>query len=109
MRNILLCSLILYSILISSCSTSTPPPSTPEVVSVYSTSAAEPWLTSLYDCAGTASRLSRVDDPSAADISLRVGEPEVLSGSAAENAWNPAFDVTPKALITSIVFDDRLF
>jgi hypothetical protein len=49
---------------------------------VYSTSAAEPWLTSLYDCAGTSSVLSRVDDPSAADISLRVGEPEALTGSA---------------------------
>jgi hypothetical protein len=82
MRTIFLFSLTLFSLLISSCSAGTPPPSTPQVVSVYSTSAAEPWLTSLYDCAGTSSVLSRVDDPSAADISLRVGEPEALTGSA---------------------------
>lgn len=33
---------------------------------------------------------------------------EVLIGSAAELAWNPAFDVTPRSLITGLVFDDRL-
>lgn len=45
-----------------------------------------------------------------ADIPIEEREKsEVLKGSAAENAWNPAFDVTPKALITSIVFDDKLF
>jgi len=73
--------LTLFSLLISSCSTSTPPPPTPVVVPVYSTSAAEPWLSELYDCGATRgiATLSRVDNPSVADISLRVGEPEVLS------------------------------
>ncbi len=33
---------------------------------------------------------------------------EVLGGSAATGAWNPAFDVTPRALITALVFDDKL-
>jgi hypothetical protein len=55
---------------------------TPEVVSVYSTAAAQPWLTELYDCAGTASVLARVDEPSSAAIVLRVGEPESLSSPA---------------------------
>lgn len=73
--------LTLFSLLIFSCSTGTPPPA-PEVVSVYSTSAAEPWLTDLYACAESLAVLSRVDDSSIADISLRVGEPEFLSSPA---------------------------
>jgi hypothetical protein len=69
--------LTLFSLLVSSCSTSTPP-ATPEVVTVHSTSAAESWLYELYECAGTSIAVSRVDDPTSADIALRVGEPEVL-------------------------------
>ena len=78
MRQIFLPLLILISSVISSCSTSMPP-ATPEVVTVYSTAAAEPWLHELYDCAGTTAVLSRVDDPSSAKISLRVGESKALS------------------------------
>lgn len=82
MRKIFAACLLLFPLLISSCSTSTPPALTPVVVSVFSTSAAEPWLTPLYACAGTSTVISRVEDPSAADISLRLGEPEVMTGSA---------------------------
>ncbi|MCK7485378.1 MAG: hypothetical protein MZU97_07315 [Bacillus subtilis] len=64
-----------------SCSTETPQPPL-EVVSVYSTSAATPWLTDLYACAEFAATISRADDPTAADISLRVGEPEFLTSFA---------------------------
>ena len=77
MRKTFLSLLFLFSLLSSSCSPSTPA-ATPEVVTVYSTSAAEPWLHELYDCAGTSPVLSRIDDPSAAQIALRVGEPKVL-------------------------------
>jgi hypothetical protein len=52
---------------------------TPQVVSIYSTPAAEPWLTDVYTCARTFAVLSRVADPSIADVVLRVGEPEFLS------------------------------
>ena len=79
MRKTIPVLLILFNLFASSCSTGTPPPSTPVVVSVYSTSAAEPWLSTLYDCAGTTTVLSRVDDSSTADIVLQVGEPEALS------------------------------
>ena len=80
MRKIFLPSLIFLSLLISSCSTSTPQP-TPEVVSVYSSSAAEPWLSGLYDCAATQNNvvLSRVEDSSSADIVLHIGEPSIAS------------------------------
>lgn len=81
MQNTFIFSLTLFSVLISSCSTPAPPP-TPQVVSVYSTSAAAPWLSPLYDCAGTSTVISRVDDSSSADIALRMGEPKVLTSSA---------------------------
>lgn len=70
-------------LLLTSCSTSTPP-ATPRLVTVYSTSAAQPWLSDLYDCAGQQNNvvLSRVDDSSSAEIALRVGEPKNLTSSA---------------------------
>jgi hypothetical protein len=51
---------------------------------VYSSFAAEPWLTELYDCAAGQNSviLSRVDDPTAAEIVLRIGEPGFLSSFA---------------------------
>ncbi len=79
-RNIFLLFL-LSSLLIVSCSTSAPQ-TTPQIVSVYSTSAAEPWLTELYTCADSFAILTRVDDPNAADIALQIGEPEFLSSLA---------------------------
>jgi hypothetical protein len=81
MRRVAHALLTLFSLLISSCAASTPP-ITPQVVTVYSTAAAEPWLADLYTCAGASSVLNRVDDSAAADIALRVGEPKVLSASA---------------------------
>ena len=73
--------LLLFSLILFSCST-TPTPATPQVVSVYSTSSAEPWLPPLYDFAGTSTVISRADDASSADIVLRLGEPKVLTSSA---------------------------
>jgi hypothetical protein len=81
MRKRILLLMICYLLLISSCSTATPP-ATPEVVPVYSTAAAEPWLSSLYACAEGSTVLERVDDPAAAQIALRVGEPVNLSSFA---------------------------
>ncbi len=68
---------ILSSLILSSCSTRAPL-ATPPLVTVYSTSAAQPWLAPLYNCAGSSVALSRVDDASSADIVLRVVEPEFL-------------------------------
>ena len=81
MHRAVLSLFVLVSFWISSCAPSAPV-ATPQVASVYSTSAAEPWLSSLYSCAGTSLVLSRVDDASTADIVLRVGEPALLSSFA---------------------------
>jgi hypothetical protein len=51
-------------------------------MTVYSTAAAQPWLSPLYECATVSTVISRVDDPSAAAIVLRVGEPSFLDSSA---------------------------
>ncbi len=75
-------SILLFSLFIlSACAPSTPP-ATPEIIPVYSTAAAQPWLSKLYDCAGTASVIERVNDSSAANIVLRIGEPDRLSSPA---------------------------
>ncbi|MCI0556803.1 MAG: hypothetical protein L0287_38175 [Anaerolineae bacterium] len=74
---------LLSSFILLSCSTSTPHVSrTPQVVTVYSTSAAQPWLDPLYACADSFAVISRIDDSSVADIILRVGEPGFLSSPA---------------------------
>ena len=56
----------------------------PEVVSVYSSPAAEPWLSELYDCAAGQANivLSRVDEPDSAQIAVRIGESQFLSSFA---------------------------
>jgi hypothetical protein len=73
--------LILSSFFLFSCSPLTPL-ATSQHVTVYSTSAAQPWLPPLYECAGTAAVLSRVDKSTEADIALRVGEPTFLASPA---------------------------
>ena len=78
MRRVSFALLILISLLTASCQTGTPAP-TPVVITVHSTSAAEPWLAALYDCAGASPVLSRIDDPNSAQIALRVGEPKKLA------------------------------
>jgi hypothetical protein len=81
MQRTFLVLLTFLAFLLSSCSTETP--QTPlEVVSVYSSSSAAPWLNDLYACADEVAILSRVDDPADADIALRVGEPEFLASPA---------------------------
>ena len=72
---------LLSSFLLFSC-IPTAPSATPQLVTVYSTSAAQPWLPPLYECAGTSAILSRVDDSALADIVLRVDEPEFLASPA---------------------------
>lgn len=73
--------ILISMLLLSSCSTDTP--QTPlQVVSVYSSSSAQPWLADVYACAEAIAVVSRADDPAIADIALRVGEPKFLTSFA---------------------------
>ncbi len=102
-RNSLL--FLLSSFLLFSCSTRAPL-ATPPLVTVYSTSAAQPWLAPLYSCAGSSVALSRVEDASSADIVLRVGEPAFLDSPAYQidteeilvvtNRQSPVQNLTPQ-------------
>ena len=68
--------LFLLSSFISSCTPVTQTPQA-EIVSVYATSAAQPWLRELYTCADNSPVTLNLtaDEP---DITLRVGEPEII-------------------------------
>lgn len=76
--------------IVVSCTAATPPVERP-LVTVYSTSAAQPWLPELYECAGTTIVVSRVDDPATADLALRIGEPDFLS--------SPAFQIDTEEIL----------
>lgn len=67
---------LLSSFIVVSCVPATQISQT-QVISVYSTSAAQPWLTELYTCADNSSVNLNLttDEP---DITLRVGEPEII-------------------------------
>jgi hypothetical protein len=72
---------VLSSCLLFSCSSGSATPAAASVVSVHATSAAQPWLTELFDCANQQGVILNVT-ASGAQIDLRVGEPEILSASA---------------------------
>ena len=60
---------------LTSCSTPTPTPEL-QIVDVYATPAAQPWLGDVYDCALDGTLIRLINDPLSADISLRIGEPD---------------------------------
>jgi hypothetical protein len=100
---------LLSSFLLVSCSTGTPPSPTPQIASVYSSFAAGPWLSELYNCAAGQSNvfLSRVDDPNSADIALRVGEPEFLSSFAYQIDTEEILIVTQRqSPVQNLTLDD---
>ena len=61
--------------------TETPIPRT-EIVSVYATPATQPWLPDAFACAPAGTAIRVANDPISADISLRLGEPELLVAPA---------------------------
>lgn len=71
---------ILGVLVLGACSAQ-PPTSTPEVINIYATSAAYPWLGTAYECAPTSATV-RLTAPDSADIILRLGEPTPLSTPA---------------------------
>jgi hypothetical protein len=71
---------VLSSLLLFSCTPAAQTSQT-EVVNVYASSAAQPWLTELYACAADSAVVLNVN-ADAPDIYLRVGEPEILVSPA---------------------------
>jgi hypothetical protein len=81
--------LLLLSFIISACASATQIAQT-EIVNVYATSAAQPWLKELYSCAENLSATLNItaNEP---DIFLRVGEPE--------NIISPAFKIDEEEIL----------
>jgi len=71
------------------------PPATPtpdlQVVDVYVTSATRPWLTDAFTCAPPGIVMRVADSPPEADISLRLGEPDLLT--------TPAFQIDTEEIL----------
>ena len=65
----------LLALVLSACGAPTPT-AEPQIVNVYATSAAQPWLTKLYVCAADSGVVLNVNAESP-EIYLRVGEPEM--------------------------------
>ena len=84
-------ALLLAMLLLASCTS--PAPEQTEIVDVYATSAAGPWLSELYDCANAASIILNVT-PDSPDILLRVGEPRGPS--------SPAFQIDSEEILVVV-------
>jgi hypothetical protein len=72
---------ILSSCLLFSCMSGSATPASTSVVDVHATSAAQPWLTELFECANQQGVVLNVS-AGGAQIELRVGEPEILLAPA---------------------------
>jgi hypothetical protein len=68
---------LLSSFLLFSCTPATQTSFQTQIVNVYATSAAQPWLTELYDCASDLGVTLKVDANNPA-IFIRIGEPETI-------------------------------
>ena len=66
--------------LLSSCAAT--PTTEPEIemLSIYTSPAAQPWLEDVFECAPTATAIRVVNDPFLSDIALQIGEPELATG-----------------------------
>ena len=68
---------LLFSFLLFSCIPAAQFASQNEIVNVYATSAAQPWLSELYDCGADLGVVLNVNADDA-ELYLRVGEPEIM-------------------------------
>jgi len=62
------------------CASTETSPSEPQIINVYASASTRPWTTEIYACTPVGAVVRVVNDPTSADISLRLGEPEFLSG-----------------------------
>jgi len=73
--------ILVFILFLTSCGTAATPTSEPQIVDVYVTPAAQPWLGDVYDCAPAGTLIRLVNDPTSAEISLRIGEPDFWPAS----------------------------
>ena len=76
-KKVFLYILLLVSLMAACAPTTLPTPPT-QIVNVYATPATQPWLADVFACAPRGTAISVINTPTDADISLRLGEPELL-------------------------------
>lgn len=79
LKKILLCLLLLVTACGAPPADNAALTSSPVVVTIHATAAAQAWQSELFDCAAKHAVVLVLSDPGSADISLRVGEPQNLS------------------------------
>ena len=68
--------------LLAACAPEPAVPVSTQLIDVYASPAAQPWLSDLYACAPSGSVLRVASRPSEADLRLRLGEPDLFMGKA---------------------------
>ena len=83
--------LLIFVLLMASCVPATTLTPETQIISVYATPATQPWLMDMFDCAPAGVIIRVADDPITADISLRLGEPDILT--------SPAFQIDTEEIL----------
>jgi len=95
---------VFFLALFAGCGTPTPQ-TTPQLVNVYVTSAAYPWVSGLYDCASN-SAVINLSGPQSAEFTMRLGVPDHLTTPAfqisTEQVW---VIVHPQTGVASLTLD----
>lgn len=98
-------TLFLSSFLFACAPTVTPAPE-PEILNVYATPAAQPWLEDVYACAPPGVIISLSDDGDA-DIALRIGEPEFIAVPAYQIGEEEVLIVTSReSVVQNLTLDE---
>ncbi len=84
-------TLLFLTFLLAACAPATTAVPTPQVIDVYASAAAQPWLEQVYACAAQQAVVVRLTDEQSAQIALRIGEPENLS--------TPAFQIDSEDIL----------
>lgn len=85
------CVLIFFTVACAPAATQTP---VPQILDVYATPAAQPWLVDVFTCVPPGTAIRVADSPAEADLSLRIGEPDVLAKPAYQIATEEVMVVT---------------
>ena len=83
--------ILLLVFLIAACAPGVTPTPENQIVDIYATQATQTWLSDMYACTPSGTVLRVADSPAEADISLRLGEPELLTA--------PAFQVDTEEIL----------
>jgi hypothetical protein len=83
-------------LLISSCTPTATPSSETQIINVYTTPATQPWLANVFACAPNGTVINVASDPASADISLRLGEPDLLTAHTYQIDTEEILVVTPR-------------